>query len=139
ARRLETARRRYRQAAFTSWLILRRVVDTFERVLAGKLPVDPTIDVVTSLGLSRERILARMPHNVRTLRHLLGTSETAFRAYYRAGSAVSRHRCRHDLWRHLRKAAILAEELSPRTELLEQWTGDLRQRLDAFTELEREI
>jgi RNA polymerase primary sigma factor len=139
ARRLETARRRYRKAALSSWLMLRRVADTFERVQAGKLPVDPTIDVVTSLNLSREQILARMPHNLPTLRHLLQTSNTEFRAYFRAGSVAARNRLRHGLWRLRRKSALLAEELSPRTELLEQWTGDLRQRVLAMAELERQI
>jgi RNA polymerase primary sigma factor len=68
AQRLETARNRYRHAALSSRQVLRRVVETFERVQAGTLPLDPTIDVATSLGLSRENILARMPYNLRTLR-----------------------------------------------------------------------
>ena len=71
SQRLEKARLRYRHAALLSWQVLDQVVGTFERVLAGQLAVDPTIDVVTSLNLSREQILKRMPFNVRTLRHLL--------------------------------------------------------------------
>jgi RNA polymerase primary sigma factor len=139
ARRLETARQRFRKAALSTWMVIRRVVETFERVLAGKLPVDPTIDVVTSLKLSREQILARMPHNVPTLRSLLNRSAADFKVYFRATSAAARQRLRHGLWRQLRKAAILAEEMSPRTELLEQWAGDLRQRALVMTELERQI
>src|SRR5262249_52946932 len=72
AQRLETARKRYRHAAMSSWHVLAKVVETFERVQASQLAVDPTIDVVTSLGLSRDKILARMPYNVRTLRSVLG-------------------------------------------------------------------
>jgi RNA polymerase primary sigma factor len=139
ARRLETARSRYRKAALFSWLMLRRVVETFERVQAGKLPLDPTIDVVTSLNLSREKILARMPYNVKTLRALVEASPAEFRTFYRTGSSALRNRLRHGRWRQLRKAAILAEELSPRTELLEQWTGDLRQRAETMTALEQQI
>src|SRR5262249_31976831 len=56
ARRLEKARGRYRHAALWSWRILAQVVNTFERVLAGQLALDPSIDVVTSLDLSREQI-----------------------------------------------------------------------------------
>src|SRR5262245_46823356 len=37
ARRLETTRQRYRRAALSTWLTLGRVVETFERVQAGKL------------------------------------------------------------------------------------------------------
>src|SRR6266550_7399660 len=71
ARRLERERTRFRMAALSNWQTLKKVIDTFERVQAGQLAVDPTIDVVTSLKLSREQILARMPHNLRTLRQLL--------------------------------------------------------------------
>jgi RNA polymerase primary sigma factor len=139
AKRLETARRRYRRAALATWLVLGHVVDAFERVRAGKLPIDPTIDVVTSLGLTRERILARLPYNVRTLRRLLDSSPAEYRAFFRVSSVSGKSRHRHGLWRQLRKAGKLAEELSPRTELLEQWTGDLRQRLQAMADLERQI
>ena len=34
----------------------------------GKCALDPTIDVVKTLHLSRDEILKRMPHNVKTLR-----------------------------------------------------------------------
>jgi RNA polymerase primary sigma factor len=139
ARRLEHARQRFRKAALASWLILERVVETFERVRAGRLPLDPTIDVVTSLRLSREQILARMPHNLPTLRHLLDASAGEFRAYYRTSSAAARTRQRRELWRAQRKAARLAEELSPRTELLEQWLNILRDRAAALNGLERQI
>src|SRR5262249_13915937 len=48
AQRLERARNRFRRAALSSWLVLDRVYETLERVRAGKLPLDPSIDVVTS-------------------------------------------------------------------------------------------
>jgi RNA polymerase primary sigma factor len=139
ARRLEGARRRFRRAALASAHILGRVLQTFEAVLDGRLAIDPVIDVVTSLGLSRERILARMPHNVRTLRRVLTQFGREFPEALRAESAVARYRWRRNLWRHLRKAAKLAEELSPRTELLERWAeeligqaADLAERSDAI-------
>ena len=50
--------------------------------------VDPCIDVISSLNLTREKILARMPSNVRKLRHVLATITDEFRAYMRAGTAV---------------------------------------------------
>src|SRR5438034_5632968 len=67
AQRLETVRQRYRHAALSSWYVLGRVLETFDRIKAGKQALDPTIDVVTSLGLSRERILSRIPGHLRTL------------------------------------------------------------------------
>jgi RNA polymerase primary sigma factor len=135
ARRLEWTRQRYRHAALWSWETLAQVVETFERIQAGTLAVDPTIDVVSSLGLTRENILARLPHNIRTLRHLVETAAADFRVLLRAGTPAARSRWRHNLWRKLRKAGVLAEELSPRTELLELWTHQLRKQGREMNEL----
>jgi RNA polymerase primary sigma factor len=139
ARQLEKVRQRFRRAALSNWPTIARVVETFERVLAGQMPLDPTIDVVTSLNLSREQILARMPHNVRTLRHVLTTSRNDFKALMRTNSAAGKVRLRRALWRKLRKALSLLEELSPRTELLESFTEELNAWLDSMRRLEAEI
>ena len=45
-----------------------------------KCALDPTIDVVKTMGLSRDEILKRMPHNVKTLRRLIQTANGDFRA-----------------------------------------------------------
>jgi RNA polymerase primary sigma factor len=139
AQRLEKARQRYRHAALSSWHVLTKVVETFERVQAGGLAVDPTIDVVTSLGLSRDKILARMPHNLRTLRQVLRKAANEFRLLLRAGSSASNRRLRHHLWRKLRKAAILTEEMSPRIDLLELWADELVHYATQMTTLSRQI
>jgi len=135
AERLEYRRTRYRHAAMANWRTLAAVADTFERILAGQLALDPSIDVVTTLGLSRDRILARMPHNVRTLRLLTESADADFRALLRITSPSSQGRLRRDLARRLRKAIILAEELSPRIDLLDRWTDELRVKARQMTEL----
>jgi RNA polymerase primary sigma factor len=125
AQRLEKCRQRYRRAALLNWRTLTRVVETFERIRAGQLPIDPNIDVVTTLKLSREQIIARIPANLLTLKHLLGASAVTFRALLSERSGGRRARLRRELWRGLRKAMRLAEELSPRIELLDKWTDEL--------------
>jgi RNA polymerase primary sigma factor len=125
ARRLERARTRYRRAALSNWRTVSMTVATFEAVRAGELAVDPTIDVVTTLGLNRERILARMPYNLRTLRKLLEHAGIDFKAQVRANRAPTASRLRRALWRRLRKAVSLVEELSPRIDLLDKWTDEL--------------
>jgi RNA polymerase primary sigma factor len=139
AERLEYRRRRYRRAALCNWRTLAAVVNTFEKVRAGQLALDPTIDVVTTLGLSRENILARMPYNLRTLRHLIEDAEGDVRTLLRAGSASARQRLRRDLWRRLKKAITLAEELSPRIDLLDHWTDELRVLSRQMQELSRHL
>ncbi len=136
--RLETARRRYRHATLLSWQILRRVIETFERVLKGQQALDPVIDVVTSLNLTREEILKRAPHHVRTLKQLLGMVGRDFRALQRtSATSPGRARLRRVLWRKLRKCACLAEELSPRIEVLELWAADLQTQSNQLNELVR--
>jgi RNA polymerase primary sigma factor len=125
ARRLETARNRFRRAALCNWPILAKVIDAFQRVREGRLALDPTIDVVTSLGLTREQILARIPHNLKTLVRLHQRSSMDFRALLRTRSASGKSRLRRMMLRNLRKAITLAEEISPRTELLEIFVDDL--------------
>ena len=139
SKKLESARNRYRHAALLSWHILRRVVETFDRVRAGQLAVDPTIDVVTSLGLSREKILARMPHNLKTLRHILKETDAEFRTLLRAGTPAARVRLRRRLWRLARKSAILAEEMSPRIDLLERWTIELQEQSAKMSRIAAQI
>jgi RNA polymerase primary sigma factor len=142
ARRLEEKRQRFRRSALCSWRTLAAVIDAFERVQAGCLALDPTIDVVTTLGLSRESILKRMPHNLRTLRRLLGQADEAFREMERGSSpdrGKSRPRLRREQWRRLQKAVVLAEELSPRIDLLDRWTDELRALARQMAELEREL
>jgi len=139
AKELEIARTRYRRAALSSWLTVERVFETMQRVQAGQLAIDPTIDVVTSLGLSRDQIMARLPHNLRTLQHLIGAAMADFRALQRTSSAPGRSRLRRVLWRRLRKAVRLIEQLSPRTELLEHLSEDLTAWETQMKDLDRQI
>jgi RNA polymerase primary sigma factor len=128
ARRLETVRTRYRRAALMNWSILQHVVETFERVLADETALDPTIDVIKTLARSREQIIARMPQNVRTIRNLIRTADKEFHSLLRTGSQSGQRRLRREMGRRLRKAVVLAEELSPRIELLDWWVDELTDR-----------
>jgi len=125
AERLERRRRHYRITALLNWRTLSKVVQTFELVVGGKLALDPTIDVVKTLGRTRENILATMPSNIKTLKRLLGTSEADFRNLDRATSMTAQNRIRRDMWRGLRKAIRLAEEMSPRIDLLDRWSDEM--------------
>jgi RNA polymerase primary sigma factor len=139
AKKLENARTRYRRAALASWLTIERVVETMRRVQSGELAIDPTIDVVTSLGLSRDQISARLPHNLRTLQHILQAASRDFSAFQRSTTPASRSRLRRALWRRMRKAINLVEQLSPRTELLEQFSEDLGNWQQRMADLDRQI
>jgi RNA polymerase primary sigma factor len=135
AKKLERQRQRYRHAALCNWRTLNLVVETFQRVRAGKLALDPTIDVVSSLGLTREKILERMPHNLPTMRRVLDKADESFRQVLRGTSQIGRARARRELWRHVQKAIVLAEEMSPRIDLLDRWSDELRELSRTMNEL----
>jgi RNA polymerase primary sigma factor len=110
-------------------------MQTFERVHAGQLALDPTIDVVTTFGLTRDRILQRIPHNLPTLRRVLAKADGAFRRFLRSTTNAARFQARRELWRCLRKGIVLAEELSPRIDLLDRWSDELKALSQEMNEL----
>lgn len=119
AKALEQSRIRFRHAILHSAQILQEVVQTFERVLQGHLALDPVIDIVTTMGKTREKIQFRMEKNLATLKHLLASEKREFLGGLSLRTAESKRSWRRRRWFRLHKAARLAEELSPRTELLE--------------------
>ena len=132
---LENARRRYRRAILFSWWALGRLIGIFERVQAGQMPIDPQIDVVNSLGLDRETILARLPHNLRTLQKMLATARKDFGIFVRTRSDAGRSRVQRQRWRKTRKAIRLMSELSPRTELFDSLVDGLTHTVKQMQQL----
>lgn len=135
ARRLETARLRFRHAALTSGTILGLVADLFEKVRDGQVPLDPSIDVVNSHKLTRDRIARRLATHVPAMRRLLRRLRTEFSALVRVQSISGRRRQRRKVWQLIKKTRDLAKELSPRTELIELWTRDLVRDAGALREI----
>ncbi len=78
AKRIEIARKRYRRAVLTSNYALSATTDTLKRVFRGELPFDRTIKVSLTERLTKEQILARMPHNFETLDHIVNENRIDF-------------------------------------------------------------
>ena len=134
-RRLAELRRRYRHAALCSWSVLAQILDTFERIQAGQLSLDRTIDAMPGIEPSSEHVRARLPNYLRLMRRLLGEAKAAFRPLVSAKSRAARARLRRK-WRCLlRQAVVTAEELSPRTELLDRWTENLQHQSEQMSRL----
>jgi RNA polymerase primary sigma factor len=111
-RRLDHLRRRYRRAALWSPRVLAEVVRIFELVQSGHASLERTVDVLPGAGLTVETIRERLPGHLVQLRRLVAQTPDATVG---PDTAQSRRRQR------LRKAVRLAEELSPRIELLDAW------------------
>jgi RNA polymerase primary sigma factor len=125
--RLDRDRRRFRHAVLSSASVLERVAETFERIRAGQGALDRTIDEVPSLDLTSAHISLRLTRNLKRLRELLTEAAKEYRRFLHPRSGAERLRRRRAHRRLLRKAAKIAEGLSPRTELVDGWIADLQQ------------
>jgi RNA polymerase primary sigma factor len=132
AQRLESARSRYRHAVLWNWSVLVHVVDTFERIQAGQLSLDRTIDVVPSLGLDSGRVRARLAGHLPKLRRMLKEAADLMARVRVLRTFSARGRLRRELRSRLGRAVVLAEELSPRTELLHEWVEELKCQATQF-------
>jgi RNA polymerase primary sigma factor len=137
-RRLEVLRSRYRHAVLLSWNSIAHVVATFDRVQAGKLNLDRSVDVVPSLGVTAETIRERLPNHLPRLRRLLDEAAAEFQQQVRKGGESGKLR-RRSRWARLREAAALAEELSPRIELVDLWAEELRHQAVRMRNLVRQV
>src|SRR3989442_9927366 len=78
AKKIEVTRKRFRRKVLECDGALRQVVDTLKRVHNGDLPFDRTVKVSRTENLEKDKILQRMPHNLKTLEHLLEENDQDF-------------------------------------------------------------
>jgi RNA polymerase primary sigma factor len=127
AKRIEVTRKRFRRAVLGSAYSLRTTVDTLRRVHEGQLPFDRTIKVSLTERLTKEQIQSRMPHNLKTLDHLMEASRADFRLLVsRRTSAADAREARLRFRRNRAKSLVLVEELSLRTRRVQPLVKILR-------------
>ena len=116
AKRIEVTRKRFRRAILGCGYAMHATVDTLRRVHEGKLPFDRTIKVSLTERLTKEQILARMPHNLTTLDRLIEQSRADFRLLISTRTPADEGKAARMRFRRNRsKSLILVEELSLRT------------------------
>src|SRR5712671_4050512 len=71
AKKIEVTRKRFRRKVLECDYALTNVVETLKRVHSGELPFDRTVKVSLTENLEKDKILQRMPHNLRTLERLM--------------------------------------------------------------------
>jgi len=134
AKKIEVTRKRFRRTVLGCNYTMQATIHTLAEVHRGALPFDRTIKVSLTERLTKEQIMARMPHNLRTLEHLLKENRADFkkliaRSTDSAESSVARKRfCRRRL-----KSLTLVEELSLRTRRVQPMVRqlkDLSRRMD---------
>src|SRR5437660_2943508 len=117
AKKIEVTRKRFRRKVLECDYALCQVVDTLQRVHSNDLPFDRTIKVSLTENLEKDKIIQRMPHNLKTLEHLLEQNIEDFtRSLDERFSEEERRHYRRSLKLRRRKAVTLVEELSIRTQ-----------------------
>ena len=136
AKKIEVTRKRFRRTLLSCDFAMRSTVDTLRKVHRGELPFDRTIKVSLTERLTKEQILARMPHNLRTLEHLLGRNREDFSRLIRKSTSRDEfRRVREAFLRRRRKCLQLVEELSLRTRRVQP----MIKQLDEFCRRMRDI
>ncbi|MFM9026196.1 MAG: sigma-70 family RNA polymerase sigma factor [Planctomycetaceae bacterium] len=140
AKRIEVTRKRFRRAVLGCAYSLHTTVDTLRRVHEGTLPFDRTIKVSLTERLTKEQIQARMPHNLRTLDHLMERSRADFRLLISTrtssdDAAAARQRFR----RSRAKSLMLVEELSLRTRRVQPLVKLLRGMSARMDSIQRDL
>src|SRR4029077_19946014 len=78
AKKIEVTRKRFRRKVLECDYALCNVVETLNRVHTNELPFDRTIKISLTENLEKDKILQRMPHNLKTLEHLLEQNRDDF-------------------------------------------------------------
>jgi RNA polymerase primary sigma factor len=116
AKKIEVTRKRYRRTVIGCALGMQNTVVTLDKVHRGVLPFDRTVKISLTERLTKEQILARMPHNLRTLKHLMDGNRADFcRLISRRTCPEDNKQARKRFIRRRGKMLTLVEELSLRT------------------------
>jgi RNA polymerase primary sigma factor len=136
AKKIEVTRKRFRRSVLGCNFAMQVTIETLDKVRQGLLPFDRTIKVSLTERLTKDQILARMPHNLKTLRHILDRNRDDFRKLIRRSTArTDSVQARRSFCCRRRKSLQLVEELSLRTRRVQPLVKQLRefsQRMDAL-------
>jgi RNA polymerase primary sigma factor len=141
AKKIEVTRKRFRRKVLECDYALSSVVDTLKRVHINELPFDRTIKVSLTENLEKDKIIQRMPHNLRTLERLMEQNIEEFTQSIDPRSAVddTKRKLRRSLRIRRRKMVTLVEELSIRTQKVQPLMRKLEQISARMDELEKQI
>jgi RNA polymerase primary sigma factor len=140
AKKIEVTRKRFRRKVLECDGALRQVVDTLKRVHSGELPFDRTVKISLTENLEKDKILQRMPHNLKTLSYLMEQNDQDFdKILDPRNSEDDKRKVRRLLRLRRRKAVTLVEELSIRTQKVQPLMKRLEQISTRMSELESQI
>jgi RNA polymerase primary sigma factor len=140
AKKIEVTRKRFRRTVIGCAMAMRATVGTLVKVHKGSLPFDRTIKVSLTERLTKEQIIARMPHNLSTLSHLTEKNEKDFRLLLSRGTLpAERQAVRKRFIRRRRKMLTLIEELSLRTRRVQAMMRQMEEAVARMDEIRSQL
>jgi len=140
AKKIEVTRKRFRRTVLGCDYAMQATINTLASVHDGSLPFDRTIKVSLTERLTKEQIMSRMPHNLKTLDHLLKENREDFRIIIsRKADRPDRIAARRRFLSRRHKALTLVEELSLRTRRVQPLLKQLNEISRRMDTLQRKI
>lgn len=140
AKTIEVTRKRFRRTVLGCHYAMQAAMQTLSRVHCGDLPFDRTIKVSLTERLTKEQILARMPHNLRTLTHLIEENKRDFGLLVRKSAPDDvRAATRKRFLRRRRKCLQLVEEMSLRTRRVQPLMRQLEEFADRMATIREQL
>ncbi len=140
AKKIEVTRKRFRRKVLECDYALNSVVETLKRVHTNELPFDRTIKVSLTENLEKDKIIQRMPHNLRTLERLMEQNVEDFtKSIDPRTTDEDKRKLRRALRVRRRKMVTLVEELSIRTQKVQPLMRKLEQIASRMNELEKQM
>lgn len=140
AKKIEVTRKRFRRTVIGCAMAMRATIAALAKVHSGMLPFDRTIKVSLTERLTKEQIIARMPHNLETLSHLIEENQKDFNILTsRRTSSETRLEIRKRFIRRRRKMLTLIEELSLRTRRVQAMMRQMEDTVDRMDQIRRQL
>jgi RNA polymerase primary sigma factor len=140
AKKIEITRKRFRRTVIGCAMAMRATMAALVKVHKGALPFDRTIKVSLTERLTKGQIIARMPHNLATLSHLMDENQKDFNVLVnRRTSPKKREQARTRFIRRRRKMLTLIEELSLRTRRVQDMMRQMEDALARMEEIRRQL
>ena len=115
AKKIETTRMIFRRMVLESDYASQQAVEILDLVHEGNLPFDRTMRISTAEENAKEKVAARIPYNVRTIKKLLGLNREAWEQLIGDISDARRATIIVEMETRRRKMATLLEECCIRT------------------------
>jgi len=136
AQHIEKTRTRFRRTLLCNDFMLHGAAELLEKVAAGKLRLDRTIEISVTNTTEKKRVLQRIVPNLKTIRHLLAQNQIDFRtATSLRGTAAQKKIAWRRMISRRNKVVRLIEELNirlPRLMPLMDRQHEIVQRMDTI-------